>query len=87
VILGVVRRWRWLFWLILVAFAFSVLNVPVTILQQFDVIHSDFPLWYSLYRMCIAIAQTIIAIWMLRIYYHHGVWAMGRKKKVNKLSN
>ena len=78
VIFGVLRHWRWLFWLILVAFGFSILNIPVTILQLMGVIHSDLPLWYSLYRMCIAVAQVVIAIWMVRIYYHHGVWAMGK---------
>ena len=30
---GVVRRWRWAFWLILVAFLAGVLRVPVAILQ------------------------------------------------------
>jgi hypothetical protein len=30
---GVVRRWRWTFWLILVAFLFGVLRVPVAALQ------------------------------------------------------
>ena len=78
VILGVVRHWRWLFWLILVAFGFSILNIPTTILQLTGVIHSDLPVWYSLYRMCIAVAQVVIAIWMVRIYYHYGVWAMGK---------
>jgi hypothetical protein len=30
---GVLRRWRWAFWLILVAFLAGVLRVPVAILQ------------------------------------------------------
>ena len=32
-ILGVVRHWRWVFWLMLVAFASSILHIPVTLLQ------------------------------------------------------
>ena len=32
-IIGVRRRWRWLFWLILVAFGAAVLDIPVTLLQ------------------------------------------------------
>jgi hypothetical protein len=32
-ILGVVRHWRWVFWLMLVAFAGSALQIPVTLLQ------------------------------------------------------
>jgi hypothetical protein len=31
--IGVLRRWRWTFWLILVAFLAGVLRVPVAILQ------------------------------------------------------
>src|SRR5262249_54490267 len=32
-IIGVLRHWRWLFWLLLIAFGFSVLQVPATILE------------------------------------------------------
>ena len=31
--IGVLRRWRWAFWLILIAFLFGVLRVPVSVLQ------------------------------------------------------
>lgn len=81
VMLGVVRHWRWLFWLILVAFGFSILEIPATLFQLTGVVPGRFPLWYSLYRMGVAVIEVGIAVWMLRIYYHHGVWAMGRKKK------
>jgi hypothetical protein len=30
---GVLRRWRWTFWLVLVAFLFGVLRVPASILE------------------------------------------------------
>src|SRR6266699_953108 len=30
---GVVRHWRWLFWLLLLAFSASILDIPITILQ------------------------------------------------------
>jgi hypothetical protein len=36
--IGVVRRWRWAFWLILVAFLFGVLRVPVASLQLVGVL-------------------------------------------------
>jgi hypothetical protein len=82
VIIGVVRHWRWLFWLLLIAFGFSILQIPATILQLTGVIPDHLPLWYSLYRMSIAIIEVIIAVWMVRMYLQYGVWAMGRKKKV-----
>ena len=31
--IGVLRRWRWTFWLILIAFLFGVLRIPVAVLQ------------------------------------------------------
>jgi hypothetical protein len=40
-----------------------------------------FPVWYSLCRMGIAIIAVLIATWMARIYWYHGVWAMGKKEK------
>jgi len=80
-IVGVLRDWRWLFWLLLVANSFSILEVPATILQLNGVIPNPYPVWYSLYRMSIAVLQVGIAIWMIRIYYQYGVWGMGRKKQ------
>ncbi len=78
-IVGVRRHWRWLFWLILVAFGAGFLDIPVTLLQLLGILPQLFPTWYSLYRMSIACLQVVIAVWMGRIAYHHGVWAMGRK--------
>jgi len=79
-IVGVLRHWRWLFWLLLLANSFSILEVPATILQLTGVIPDPYPVWYSLYRMGIALIQVGIAIWMIRVYYQYGVWGMGRKK-------
>ena len=80
-IVGVLRHWRWLFWLLLLANSFSILEVPATILQLNGVIPNPFPTWYSLYRMSIAVIQVGIAIWMIRILYKYGVWGMGKKKQ------
>src|SRR6266702_5530199 len=55
VIVGVVRHWRWLFWLLLVAFGFSILQIPATILQLIGVVPDSFPAWYSLSRMGVAL--------------------------------
>ncbi len=67
-ILGVVRHWRWVFWLMLVAFASSALQIPVTLLQITDVLPTADPLWYSLFRMGVAMAEIAIAVWMIHIY-------------------
>jgi hypothetical protein len=80
-IVGVLRHWRWLFWLLLFANSFSILEVPATILQLTGIIPDPYPVWYSLYRMSIAVIQVLIAIWMVRILYRYGVWGMGKKKQ------
>ncbi len=76
---GIVRHWRWLFWLLLIAFGAMVLEIPATILQLTGILPNLFPVWYSLCRMVVAMIAVLIAIWMSRIYRHHGVWAMGKK--------
>ena len=81
-IVGVRRHWRWVFWIILLAFSAAVLDIPVTLLQLAGFLPNLFPVWYSLYRMGIACVQVGIAAWMWRISLQHGVWAMGRKSAV-----
>lgn len=78
-IVGVVRHWRWVFWLLLVAFGGMILEIPATIFQLTGVLPRLFPVWYSLCRMGVAVIAVAIAVWMGQIYRHHGVWAMGRK--------
>jgi hypothetical protein len=79
-ILGVVRHWRWVFWLLLVAFASSALQIPVTLLQVAARLPSSDPLWYSLLRMGVAVIELALAVWMIQIYRHEGVWALGKKR-------
>ena len=79
VLVGIVQHWRWLFWLLLIAFDFSILEIPVTILQLVGVVPSLFPGWYSLARMGSVLIEVPMAVWMLHIYRHYGVWAMGKK--------
>src|ERR1700730_6912473 len=44
--IGTVRRWRWLFWLILVAFLAGILRLPASVLQLTGVLPSAMPVWY-----------------------------------------
>jgi hypothetical protein len=79
-ILGIVRHWRWVFWLMLMAFAGSALQIPVTLLQIADVLPSSDPLWYSLFRMGVGVVEVALAVWMISIYRRAGVWALGKKR-------
>ena len=80
-IVGIVRHWRWLFWLLLLAFGFSVLQVPATILELIGVLPNPTPVWYSLSRMSVALVEVAIAVWMVQVYRRYGAWAMGRKRQ------
>ena len=62
---GVVRRWRWAFWLILVAFLAGVLRVPVAILQLTGALPADAPIWYVAFQGLIGLAQLAIGLAML----------------------
>jgi hypothetical protein len=71
---GVLRRWRWTFWLILVAFLAGVLRVPVAILQLGGVMAADGPTWYVVFQGLIGIVQVVIGLAMVAGYRRAGVW-------------
>ncbi len=79
VMVGVLRRWRWVFWLVLVAFGGMNLDLPVTLLQLTGILPALFPVWYSLCRMSASLIAVGIAVWMFQLYQRYGVWARGRK--------
>ncbi len=76
-ILGVVRHWHWVFWIMLVAFFGSALQIPITLLQMTGVLPTADPLWYNLFRMGVGAFELGLAVWMIRIYRHKGVWGLG----------
>jgi hypothetical protein len=71
---GVVRRWRWLFWLILVVFLLGVLRVPVTVLELSGLMVASGPAWYIAVQGGVAVARFAIALLMLAGYRRSGVW-------------
>ena len=72
---GVVRRWRWTFWLVLVAFLIGgVLRVPASILQLRGMLPTDFPAWYLMLQALIGVVQVAIGLLMVVGYRRDGVW-------------
>ena len=71
---GVVRRWRWLFWLILAVFFLGVLRVPVTLLELSGHMTANGPAWYIAVQGVAAVVQFAIALLMLAGYRRSGVW-------------
>jgi hypothetical protein len=73
-IAAVVRRWRWAFWLILVAFLFGALRLPASGLQLAGVLQATGPVWYEVLQAVIGVVQFLIALAMVRGYRKAGVW-------------
>ena len=71
---GVLRRWRWIFWFVLVAFLAGVLRLPMAILQLTGVLTADVPTWYVTFQGIIGLAQVAIGLAMLAGYRRGGVW-------------
>jgi hypothetical protein len=71
---GVLRRWRWIFWLVLVAFLAGVLRVPVAVLQLTGVLAAEVPAWYVIFQGVIGLVQVAIGLAMLAGYRRSGVW-------------
>jgi hypothetical protein len=76
---GVLRRWRWLFWLVLLAFGFSVLQIPAGALELAGIIPSSFPTWHTVYRALVAVPEVAIAVAMVGLWRRCGVWGNGRR--------
>ena len=72
--LGVLCRWRWTFWLIMVAFLFGVLRVPASILELTGVLPAAGPTWYVLFQALVGLLQVAIRVAMLVGYRRAGVW-------------
>jgi hypothetical protein len=75
---GILRRWRWTFWLLLGAFGLSALRVPLLPLQLAGLLPGGDPAWYAIVQASIGVVQAAIAVWMVRLYRYHGVWACRR---------
>jgi hypothetical protein len=71
---GVVRRWRWTFWLMLVAFIAGVLRVPVSLLQLSGALAAESPAWYVLLQALMSLVQVGIGLAMIAGYRRSGVW-------------
>ncbi len=71
---GVLRRWRWVFWLVVVAFLLGVLRVPAALLQLTGVLPPDGPTWYVLLQGLVGAVQLVIGLALLAGYRRSGVW-------------
>jgi hypothetical protein len=71
---GVVRRWRWTFWLVLVAFLAGLLRLPASVLELTGILPTAGPTWYTLLQAAIGLVQFAIGLGMLVGFRKAGVW-------------
>lgn len=72
--IGTMRRWRWLFWLILVAFLAGILRLPASVLEVTGALPAAGPAWYMLLQAGIGVAQFLIGLAMIVGYRRSGPW-------------
>jgi hypothetical protein len=71
---GVVRRWRWMFWLVMLAFLAGILRAPASLLELAGVVPANGPTWYLLLQAAIGLVQFAIGLAMLSAFRRGRVW-------------
>ena len=72
--LGVFRRWRWTFWLIVVAFLAGLLRVPASGLELAGILPKNGPAWYLLLQAVVGLVQFVIGLMLVAGYRKEGIW-------------
>jgi hypothetical protein len=71
---GVVLRWRWTFWLIVVAFLAGVLRAPASVLELAGLLPRSGPTWYVGLQAVVGLVQLAIGLALLKGYRKAGAW-------------
>jgi hypothetical protein len=72
--IGVLRRWRWILWPFLVAFAAGLVRLPVAVLQLSGRMAPEGPDWYVIVQGVVGVIQVAVAVAMFAGYRRSGPW-------------
>ena len=72
--IGVIRGWRWFFWLLLIAFLAGIFRLPIAALELAGILPQRGPDWYVVFTAVVGLAQFGIALVMLAGYRKSGIW-------------
>jgi hypothetical protein len=75
--IGVIRGWRWTFWVILIVFMVGLLRALYSVLQVTGIVPRQGPVWYVILPGPIGLVQFCIAVVMLAGYRKAGGWGRG----------
>jgi len=71
---GILRGWRWMFWLISIAFLAGILRVPAAALELAGRLPAQGPAWYVMLTAIVGSIQFGVALAMLAGYRKSGIW-------------
>jgi len=77
---GVIRGWRWTFWVILVVFMVGLPRALYSALQLTGIVPRHGPIWYVVLPGPIGLIQFCIAVVMLAGYRKAGGWGRGSSR-------
>ncbi|HKF19716.1 MAG TPA: hypothetical protein VKF14_21360 [Candidatus Dormibacteraeota bacterium] len=72
--IGIVRGWRWTFWLILIAFLAGIVRAPIAVLELVGKVPEQGPAWYVVLTVSVGLIQFGIALAMIAGYRKSGYW-------------
>jgi hypothetical protein len=72
---GVIRGWRWTFWVILIAFTFGILHALVSALQLAGIAPIQGPAWYVAFQGIVGLIQFVSALALLAGFRRAGIWS------------
>jgi len=75
--IGVIRSWRWTFWLILIVFLVGLLRAVYSAMQLTGILPRQGPVWYVVLPAPIGLIQFCIGVVMLAGYRKVGGWGRG----------
>lgn len=73
--IGVIRGWRWAFWLIVIVFLVGIVRVPAAALQLAGGVPRRVPVWDPALQAVVSLAQFAIALAMLAGFRKAGAGA------------
>ena len=71
---AVVARWRWMFWITVLAMVAGSLRLPAGMLELTGVVPSRSPAWYVIVQMVAGLTQFAIGLALIRGYRKRGPW-------------
>lgn len=74
VVIGILGRWRWMFWALLIVFLLGILRIPASILQVGGLLPASGPVWYEVVQGVIGAVQFAIALAMWAGCRKAGPW-------------